>query len=384
MRRFRSAGSLFLVLIAAFPAAAGAETFLFQRDVFPPPLGAPSVVGIELPPDVRREGGFRIVSERLAVPFRADGIARDLLPDATIVSAPAAADTYPRTTVDMVRGEGVFRPVTAPELRFAFEFAENVTPAELVVDLAGGSMEAIEVFGGLSSDAMHRLYAGAARSGDRVALPGDAARVVELTIHADRAVAIDSIRLLDQPRFLFFQAEPGARYVLLSGATDTGLATLFPGYQPPRDSDEDTTLLARLGPPTPVSERDDHDGIREADNCPDRWNLDQRDADGDGLGDACDPCPSVRRGADADDDGLCDPLEDPDADGIPNMHDNCPAALNRLQEDLDGDGVGDACDPFHTPWIAMLKWLPLLGIGVAIVAYAGSTIMRKRSGKVMY
>jgi hypothetical protein len=38
-------------------------------------------------------------------------------------------------------------------------------------------------------------------------------------------------------------------------------------------------------------------------------------------------------------------LADTDADGIPDMGDNCPAHHNRTQTDSDGDGVGNACDP---------------------------------------
>jgi hypothetical protein len=54
------------------------------------------------------------------------------------------------------------------------------------------------------------------------------------------------------------------------------------------------------------------------------------DTDGDGVADGCDACP-------------LDPFNDIDADGLCANEDNCPDIPNPGQEDINHDGIGDAC-----------------------------------------
>ncbi|MFQ5766479.1 MAG: thrombospondin type 3 repeat-containing protein [Acidobacteriota bacterium] len=119
----------------------------------------------------------------------------------------------------------------------------------------------------------------------------------------------------------------------------------------------------------------DGDGIPDdQDNCPERENPDQRDTDGDGLGDACDPdadgeekeppapqetaapapstsstagVPAGSGGAPVGEEagaGLKG-AQDPDGDGVTAAMDDCPGFYDPAQSDQDHDGVGDACDP---------------------------------------
>lgn len=94
-------------------------------------------------------------------------------------------------------------------------------------------------------------------------------------------------------------------------------------------------FAASLNPLVPDT---DGDGVLDGvDLCPLVSDAEQGDADGDGVGNACDDdyvSPSISPVVD----------EDRDDDGVLNDDDNCPDTENCDQADVDGDGNGDVCD----------------------------------------
>jgi hypothetical protein len=95
----------------------------------------------------------------------------------------------------------------------------------------------------------------------------------------------------------------------------------------PMDPDISSPTEAQRGQCFPDT---DGDGVGDFDPlapdlCPTVFDPDQANLDGDDLGDACDP--------------------DIDGDGLVNNLDNCPSLVNLDQTDADRDGRGDLCDP---------------------------------------
>ena len=152
--------------------------------------------------------------------------------------------------------------------------------------------------------------------------------------------AMGAVRFDISERFTL-QAGGGSGLTSAVGSPDARAVVGFEYAPLPRDKDRDDLVDRSDACP---QKREDRDGYRDDDGCPDPDN------DGDGVADAEDRCPD--RGEDPDGyrdaDGCPDP--DNDGDGIADLEDACPTQKGIAEKDgcpfidSDGDGIDDSRD----------------------------------------
>jgi len=113
------------------------------------------------------------------------------------------------------------------------------------------------------------------------------------------------------------------------------------------DSDREMTAENALNASLGTTDWD-CDGIRNIkDNCIFVYNPDQKDGNGDGKGDVCDPSLVDTKFRDS----RCDQ----DVDGVPDFKDNCIVVCNPDQKDRNKNSIGDVCDKAFPRPIFTLK-----------------------------
>lgn len=165
-------------------------------------------------------------------------------------------------------------------------------------------------------------------------------RISELELREDGAAQMEmySVRFLAQPKHVYWVYFDPDRYVNLPIQESGDL-----------QDDKDVVLVSggTVSNPKYIIADIDQDGIPDKqDNCVLEANPDQADVNRNYKGDVCD---------------------DFDKDGLINIKDNCPNQPNRDQLDTDGDGVGDVCDTEESRLTEKYKWVPWLGIVLAVV-----------------
>ncbi len=278
-------------------------------------------------------------------------------------SAPIPAfeltDTNPETTIDLPFVEGA--PNRA-QLRFTFAGPITTSAFRLMLAPYSALPTYVRVAVGTTTLVARRELTGTSvtfpeATGDDFSVDLEYVQPVRLSgAQFSQQVAPggeeDRVYLIAQPgeRYTVY-LDPDRPYGTVAGdfSIDRIHARTVEAIAPPRSN------------PGYVPADSDGDGVPdERDNCVQIANQDQRDVDGNKVGDACD---------------------DFDHDGVVTASDNCPTLPNRNQRDTDRDGVGDACDATESRFTERNPWVPWAGMGMAALVIIGLFASAVRGGQ---
>lgn len=210
------------------------------------------------------------------------------------------------------------------------------------------------------------VVATSALLGSTVRFPRTTSQTWVVTLSYSQPLRVSELRLEQEnaqqvsARAVRFLAQPGHTYRIYFDPDRRATPTVGEAGNLYATTDVRVVVgqAARANPAYVVADVDS-DGIPDTrDNCVSVANPGQEDVNGNGQGDAC---------------------EDFDGDGIANVKDNCPNDPNRDQRDTDGDHIGDVCDSEESRMTERYAWLPWVGIGFAALVLIVLFAMTARS-----